>query len=456
VSPLFEKVLVANRGEIAVRILRTLRELEIPSVAIYSEADAGAPHVELADEAQLVGPGPAAASYLNVEAIIGACRSAGAVALHPGYGFLSENAAFAHRCREEGIAFIGPTPEVIELMGDKIRSRQLVSSLGVPVVPGTTEPVTRPDEAHALADELGYPIAIKASGGGGGIGMRIARDAAGLEKALTAAQADGERFFGNGAVYAERYFDDPRHVEVQVLGDGTGTVIHLGERDCSVQRRHQKLIEETPAPTADEVLRQRIADLATTVAREIGYTNAGTIEGLLVGSDFYFLEMNTRLQVEHAVTEAVTGVDLVAEQLRVAAGLPLSVSQADVVPRGVAIECRVNAEAAHRVFAPSPGTIERYSEPSGPRLRIDSGVRAGSVVTPFYDSLLAKVIVWDDTRADATARMLEALDDFEIGGIDTLLPFHRRLLRSEQWVEAETCRALLGDRAWLRELATPA
>jgi acetyl-CoA/propionyl-CoA carboxylase biotin carboxyl carrier protein len=453
VAALFDKVLVANRGEIAVRILRTLRELGIPSVAIYSEADRDAPHVELADEARLVGPPPAAASYLDVDAIIGACRSTGASALHPGYGFLSENAAFAHRCREEGIAFVGPTPEVIELMGDKIRSRQLVSSLGLPVVPGTTEPVARAGDAHALADELGYPIAIKASGGGGGIGMRIARDRAGLEQALAAAQADGERFFGNGAVYLERYFDDPRHVEVQVLGDAAGTVIHLGERDCSVQRRHQKLIEETPAPTADDALRQRIAELAITIARQIGYTSAGTIEGLLVGDDFYFLEMNTRLQVEHAVTEAVTGIDLVAQQLRVAAGRELAISQTDVVPRGAAIECRINAEAAHKGFTPSPGTIGRYSEPDGRGVRVDSGVRAGSAVSPFYDSLLAKVIVWDETRADATARMFDALGAFELDGIDTLIPFHRRLLRSEQWTEAATCRDLLADRAWLRELA---
>jgi acetyl-CoA/propionyl-CoA carboxylase, biotin carboxylase, biotin carboxyl carrier protein len=453
VSPLFDKVLVANRGEIAVRILRTLRELGIPSVAIYSEADAGAPHVELADESRLVGPGPAAASYLDADAIIAACRSTGACALHPGYGFVSENAAFAHRCRDEAITFIGPTPEVIELMGDKIRARRLVAGLGVPVVPGTMEQVLRPDEAHALAEEIGYPVAIKAAGGGGGIGMRLARDAGALERALAAAQADGERFFGNGAVYVERYFEDPRHVEVQLLGDASGAVVHLGERDCTVQRRHQKLIEETPAPTADEPLRSRIAGLATTVARHIGYTSAGTIEGLLVGDEFYFLEMNTRLQVEHAITEAATGIDLVEQQLRVAAGHDLAITQAAVIPRGVAIECRINAEAAHRVFAPSPGTIDRYAEPTGPGVRIDSGVRAGSAVPPFYDSLLAKVIVWDETRSDATSRMLDALDAFEIDGIDTLLPFHRRLLRTEQWAEAGTCRDLLADRTWLRELA---
>jgi acetyl-CoA carboxylase biotin carboxylase subunit len=448
---MFAKVLVANRGEIAVRVLRTLRELGVASAAIYSEADAGALHVELADEAFPVGPSPAPASYLNADAIIAACRRAGCDALHPGYGFLSENAAFAARCRDEGIAFIGPTPEVIELMGDKIRARQLVAGLGVPVVPGTTEAIDTLDAAREAADELGYPVAVKAAGGGGGIGFRVAADATGLEQALAACKADGERHFGSGSVYVERYFEDPRHVEVQIMGDTHGNVVHLGERDCTIQRRHQKLVEESPAPTADPALRERIAELATTIGTHIGYTGAGTIEGLLVGSDFYFLEMNTRLQVEHPVTEAVTGVDLVREQLAVAAGHALSVTQAEVAVGGVAIECRINAEAAHKQFVPSPGTIDRYREPDG--VRVDSGVRAGTTVTPFYDSLLAKVIAWDSTRESATQRMLEALDTFEIDGIATLLPFHRRLLRTTQWAEAGTARDLLGDRDWLRATA---
>jgi acetyl-CoA/propionyl-CoA carboxylase biotin carboxyl carrier protein len=445
---MFDKVMVANRGEIAVRVLRTLSELGIRSVAVYSEADAAAPHVRLADESVPIGPAPATASYLNADSIIDACRRSGCDALHPGYGFLSENAAFASRCRDEGIAFVGPTPEVIELMGDKIRARQLVAGLGVPVVPGTLEPVTTLEHAREVAESLGFPVAVKAAGGGGGIGLRVAHDAAALEQALASSQAEGERFFGSSLVYVERYFGDPRHVEVQILGDATGQVVQLGERDCTIQRRHQKLIEESPAPTVDPGLRERIAEFATTVGRHIGYTGAGTIEGLLVDDDFYFLEMNTRLQVEHPVTEAVTGIDLVREQLAAAAGGPLGVTQSDVVHSGVAIECRINAEAAGKQFAPSPGTITRYSEPGV--VRIDSGVCSGTTVTPYYDSLLAKVIASGSSREAATEQMLSALDEFEIEGISTLLPFHRRLLRTTQWAEAGTGRDLLGDRDWLR------
>jgi acetyl-CoA carboxylase biotin carboxylase subunit len=448
---MFQKVLVANRGEIAVRILRTLRELGIPSVAIYSEADVGALHVELADEAVLIGPAPATASYLDADAIVAACQASGCDALHPGYGFLSENAAFAARCCDEGITFVGPSSEVIALMGDKIRARRLVASLGLPIVPGTLEPVETVSEARAAGAELGFPVAIKAAGGGGGIGFRVARDPEELEQALASSRSEGERFFGNGEVYIERYFDDPRHVEVQILGDSTGNVVHLGERDCTIQRRHQKLVEESPAPTVSADVRSRMTGLATTLAAHIGYTTAGTIEGLLVDDDFYFLEMNTRLQVEHPVTEAVTGLDLVREQLAAAAGQPLSVTQADVRTEGTAIECRINAEAAHKNFIPSPGTIERYSEPSD--ARVDSGVRGGSIVSPHYDSLLAKVIAIGDTREEATAHMIEALDEFEIVGVATLLPFHRSLLRTTQWAEAGTARDLISDRDWLRATA---
>jgi acetyl/propionyl-CoA carboxylase alpha subunit len=309
------------------------------------------------------------------------------------------------------------------------------------------------DEATRAARELGYPVAVKATGGGGGLGFRVARDESQIGAAFDGVRGEGERFFGNAEVYLERYFDDPRHVEIQVLGDSHGGVIHLGERDCSIQRRHQKLVEESPAPTVDAGLRARLGEYATEIARGIGYTSAGTIEGLLVGSEFYFLEMNTRLQVEHPVTELVTGVDLVREQIRIAAGEAIELSQDDVVFRGAAIECRINAEAAHKNFVPSPGTIEAYGEPGGPGVRVDSGVAAGAEVTPFYDSLLAKVIVWDTTRERATARMLRALGEFELDGINTLLPFHRRLLRTEQWARAETARDLLADRAWLRESA---
>ena len=435
------------------RVLRALRELEIPSAAVYSEADRDAPHVRFADEAVQIGPAAAVQSYLDVEAVLRACRETGCDALHPGYGFLAENAAFARRCAEAGVTFVGPTPEAIEEMGQKTRARELVATLGVPIVPGSTGPVGTVAEAREVANRVGYPVAVKASGGGGGIGFRVARTAEEIESALAAARSDGERFFRDSTVYLERYFDDPRHVEIQVLGDTHGNLLHLGERDCTIQRRHQKLVEETPAPTVDDALRHQLGDYALRIAQAIGYTSAGTIEGLLVDGSFYFLEMNTRLQVEHPVTELVTGVDLVQEQLRIAAGLPLDFRQEDVDVCGVAVECRVNAEAAHKLFAPSPGTIDRYREPAGPGIRVDSGVERGFTVTPFYDSLLAKVIVWDESREAATTRMLGALAEFEIGGIDTLIPFHRRLLATEQWLRAETARDLLVDRAWLKATA---
>jgi acetyl-CoA/propionyl-CoA carboxylase biotin carboxyl carrier protein len=447
---MLRKVVVANRGEVAVRVLRTLRELGIASVAVYSEADAGAPHVRMADEAHPIGPAPPAESYLNADAILDVCRRVSADALHPGYGFLAENAAFAARCADAGVTFVGPRPEAIEAMGEKTAARRLVAGLGIPVVPGTDRPSESVADALDAAAELGYPVAVKAAGGGGGIGFRVAQDAAQLATALEGVAAEGARFFGSGAAYLERYFDDPRHVEVQVLGDAAGTVVSLGERDCSIQRRHQKLVEETPAPTVSAPVRARLAEHATAIARHIGYTSAGTVEGLLVGDEFYFLEMNTRLQVEHPVTELVTGVDIVREQLRVAAGLPLSIAQEDVHARGVAIECRINAEAAHKGFVPRPGTIETYAEAAGPGVRVDSGVRAGWTVTPHYDSLLAKLAVWDVSREAATARMLRALDEFEVTGIETLLPFHRTLLRTRQWKDAETARDLLADRGWLK------
>ena len=450
---MFRKVLVANRGEVAVRVLRALRELEIPSVAIYSEADRDAPHVRLADEAVAVGPTPAAQSYLDVEAVLAAGRTTGCDALHPGYGFLSENAGFARLCGEAGIAFVGPTPEAIEAMGEKTKARQLASENGVPIVPGSAGPVETVDEALEVADRVGFPVAVKASGGGGGIGFRVAGSAEELGAALEAARADGDRFFHNATVYVERYFDDPRHVEIQVLGDTHGNVVQLGQRDCSVQRRHQKLVEESPAPNVDSRLGERMSAYALELARAIGYSSAGTIEGLLVGDEFYFLEMNTRLQVEHPVTELVTGIDLVQAQLRIAAGETLGFRQEDVVCQGVAIECRINAEAAHRQFLPSPGTITRYLEPAGSGIRVDSGVEEGTVVTPFYDSLLAKVIVQGETREAATARMIDALDAFELEGIHSLIPFHRRLLATPEWQRAETCRDLVGDRSWLKQTA---
>jgi acetyl-CoA/propionyl-CoA carboxylase biotin carboxyl carrier protein len=455
---MFGKVLVANRGEIAVRIMRALKELGIASVAVYSEVDRDSPHVRVADESYLLGPGPATESYLNVERILDAAVQSGAEAIHPGYGFLAENAPFAQACEKAGIVFIGPPPQAIAAMGSKTRARELMSQAGVPIVPGTTEPVASFAKAKPIARKIGYPIAVKAAGGGGGKGFRVAASEDKLEQAMEGASREGEKFFSDPSVYLERYLEDPRHVEVQVLADSHDNVVHLGERDCSVQRRHQKLIEETPAPGVDEELRERIGKIATDAARAIGYRSAGTVEGLLASDgagerEYFFLEMNTRLQVEHPVTEMVTGIDIVHEQIRIAAGEPVSFNQEEVVMRGAAIECRINAEAAHKKFAPAPGKITVYREPGGPGVRIDSGVGPGSEVTPLYDPLIAKLIVSAVDRGAATARMLRALDEFEIEGIATLIPFHKALLRSDQWARGETCRDLVENSAWLKSLA---
>jgi acetyl-CoA/propionyl-CoA carboxylase biotin carboxyl carrier protein len=458
---MFSKVLVANRGEIAVRVIRTLKEMGIASVAVYSEVDREAPHVGLADEAFLLGPGPATESYLKVEKILEVAQQAGAEAIHPGYGFLAENAAFAKACKKAKIVFIGPPPEAIEAMGSKTNAREIMKNAGVPIVPGTTEPVTSPAEAKKIAKEIGYPVAVKAAGGGGGKGFRVAMSEDGLEDALEGAAREGEKFFSDPTVYLERYLVDPRHVEVQVLADSKGTVVHLGERDCSVQRRHQKLVEETPAPGVDDEFRERIGKIATDAASAIGYQSAGTIEGLLAQDadgrlEYFFLEMNTRVQVEHTVTEMATGIDIVREQVRIAAGEKLSFAQEDVHLRGSSIECRINAEAAHKKFAPAPGQITSYREPAGPGVRVDSGVRPGSEISPMYDPMVAKLVVWDTDRELATARMLRALDEYEIGGLTTLIPFHRALLSSKQWRNAETCRDLVEDPKWLKSLAPDA
>ena len=452
---MFSKVLVANRGEIAVRVIRALDELGIDSVAVYSEADRDAQHVLRATEAYLIGPGPAAQSYLAVDNLMEAIERSGAEAVHPGYGFLAENAAFARRLEEAGVTFIGPPASAIDAMGSKTRARELMQAAGVPIVPGTTEPVDTIEDAARIAEEIGYPIAVKAAGGGGGKGFRVALEADKLADAFEGAAREGEKFFSDPTVYLERYLPDPRHVEVQVLADAHGAVIHLGERDCSIQRRHQKLIEESPAPLVDEALRERIGSIATEAARAVDYRGAGTIEGLLQDGEYFFLEMNTRVQVEHCVTEATTGIDIVREQIRIAAGEPLSVAQDEVVLRGHAIECRINAEDAARNFAPAPGTITRYREPSGPGVRVDSGVLAGSEITPLYDPMVAKLIVWDVDRDSATRRMARALDEFEVDGVKTLIPFHKAIMASAQWAAAETCRDLIEDRAWLKTLAFP-
>jgi acetyl-CoA/propionyl-CoA carboxylase, biotin carboxylase, biotin carboxyl carrier protein len=453
---LFDKVLVANRGEIAIRVIRTLKEMQIQSVAVYSEADRETPHVREADEAFLLGPPTPAESYLNIEKIIEVAQKAGAQAIHPGYGFLAENADFARALDEAGITFIGPPAAAIDAMGSKTRARELMKDAGVPIVPGTTEVAEDVEAARKQAEEIGFPIACKAAGGGGGKGFRVAMTEDDLAEAFEGAAREGEKFFSDPRVYLERYLEDPRHVEVQVLADSHGNVIHLGERDCSIQRRHQKLIEEAPGPHVDEEMRERIGKIATDAARAVDYRGAGTIEGMQVGDEYFFLEMNTRVQVEHCVTEMVTGIDIVREQVRVAAGEELSVKQSDVELRGHAIECRINAEAAHKNFAPAPGKIEHYIEPAGPGVRVDSGLEAGGEVTPLYDPMVAKLITWDVDREKATARMLRALGEYQIEPLTTLIPFHTAILATEQWARGETCRDLTEDRKWLKSLAPEA
>jgi acetyl-CoA/propionyl-CoA carboxylase, biotin carboxylase, biotin carboxyl carrier protein len=440
----FSKVLVANRGEIAVRIFRTLRELGIGTVAVYSEVDRSSLHVAAADEAYLIGPGPAAESYLDPDRILEAAARAGAEAVHPGYGFLAENAGFARAVSRAGLVWIGPPADAIETMGSKTAARRQMLAAGVPVVPGTTEPVTSADEVALLGEELGWPLAIKAAAGGGGKGFRVVREAGEAERAFESASREGEAYFSDPAVYVERYLEDPRHVEVQVLADAHGNVIHLGERDCTIQRRHQKLVEETPSPAVGNELRERIGEIAVEAARAVRYRSAGTIEGLLSREgEYFFLEMNTRIQVEHTVTEMATGLDLVREQVLIAAGEPLWLRQEDVRLTGHALECRINAEDPSNGFLPSPGRITSYREPGGPGVRVDSGVAAGSDVQPLYDPLVAKLIVHGVDREHARRRMLRALGEYEIGGITTLLGFHRALLEHPCFVAGDTCHGVV-------------
>ena len=440
----FSNVLVANRGEIAIRIFRTLRELGLGSVAVYSDADRGALHVRVADEAVALGGETAADSYLSIEKLLSAARASGAEAVHPGYGFLAENAAFARAVEAAELVWIGPPPDAIELMGHKTAARTRMREAGVPIIPGTTDPVRSAAEVVALGEEIGYPLIVKAAAGGGGKGMKIVRGPDEAERAFESASREGQSYFADSSVYVERYLEDPRHVEVQVLADAHGNVVHLGERDCTIQRRHQKLVEETPSPAVDDELRERIGKIAVDAARAAGYRSAGTIEGLLApDGSYYFMEMNTRIQVEHTVTEEVTGIDLVREQIAIATGAPLSVRQEDVVLRGHAIECRVNAEDVSKGFLPAPGKITRYREPSGPGVRVDSGVVEGSEISPLYDPMIAKLIVRDVDREHARRRMLRALEEFEIGGVKTLLGFHRALLEHPCFVQAETCHGVV-------------
>jgi acetyl-CoA/propionyl-CoA carboxylase, biotin carboxylase, biotin carboxyl carrier protein len=440
----FSKVLVANRGEIAVRIFRTLRELGIATVAVYSEADRGSLHVTAADEAYLIGPGPAAESYLNQVRLLETAARAGVEAVHPGYGFLAENAGFARACEGAGLTWIGPPPEAIELMGSKTAAREAMRAAGVPIVPGTTDPVDSAEAVVALGDEFGWPIAIKAAAGGGGKGLRVVSGADEAERGYDSARREGEAYFADATVYVEHYLEDPRHVEVQVLADAHGNVIHLGERDCTIQRRHQKLVEETPSPAVDEELRERIGRLGVDAAEAVGYRSAGTIEGLLDrDGNYFFLEMNTRIQVEHTVTELVTGLDLVREQVLIAAGEPLPLGQDDVRLTGHAIECRINAEDPSNGFLPSPGRITGYREPAGPGVRVDSGVTAGSEVVGLYDPLVAKLVVHGVNREHARRRMLRALGEYEIDGITTLLGFHKALLDHPCFAAGETCHGVV-------------
>jgi acetyl-CoA/propionyl-CoA carboxylase biotin carboxyl carrier protein len=441
---MFDKVLVANRGEIAIRVFRTLRELGLGSVAVYSEADRAALHVSYADEAYLIGPPPAAESYLAIDRLVDAAVRAGAGAVHPGYGFLAENAAFARAVEAAGLVWIGPPPEAIELMGSKTRARRAMQAAGVPIIPGTTDPVDSVEALLALGEELGYPLLIKAAAGGGGKGMEEVHAPAAAERAFATAQRQGQSYFANPDVYVEKLIVDPRHIEVQVLADAHGNVIHLGERDCTIQRRHQKLVEETPSPAVDAELRARIGQIGVDAARAAGYRSAGTIEGLLTqDGEYFFMEMNTRIQVEHTITEEVTGLDLVREQVRIALGEPLSLTQEQVELRGHAIECRINAEDASHGFLPSPGLVTAYREPSGPGVRVDSGVAAGSEVSGVYDPMIAKLIVHGVDREHARRRMLRALDEFVIGGPKTLLGFHKALLEHECFMRGETCHGLV-------------
>ena len=431
---LFRKVLIANRGEIAVRIARTLREMGIPSVAIYSDADAGAMHIEAADEAYPLGLPMPAQSYLNQDRIFEIAREAGVEAIHPGYGFLSENAAFARRCAAEGIVFIGPPPDAIEAMGSKIAARRAAKAAGVPIVPGTEDPLSDASEIAAVAGELGYPVAIKAAAGGGGYGMRVAHGPEDVEATLEGVRRDAGRAFGDTTVYIEKFFSPaPRHVEIQVIGDRLGNVVHLGERECSLQRRFQKIIEEAPSPAIGEELRQRMGEAAVALARHMGYQSAGTIECLVSEGAFYFLEMNTRLQVEHPVTEEVTGVDIVREMVRIAAGLPLSIPEQGIRPRGHAIEARIYAEDPARNFMPSPGQITRLDIPELANVRVDTGARTGTNVTVYYDPMIAKLIAWGEDRDAASQTMRDALEGFIVEGVKTNIPFLQRILASDDF-----------------------
>ncbi len=426
---MFDKILIANRGEIALRILRACKELGIATVAVHSTADADAMHVKLADETVCIGPPPARESYLNIPNLLTACEITGADAVHPGYGFLAENARFAEILRDHKVGFIGPTPEHIRIMGDKIEAKRTAKRLGIPVVPGSEGGVSSDDEARKIAKEIGFPVLIKAAAGGGGRGMKVAHTELDLPVALSTARSEAKAAFGDDAVYIEKYLGQPRHIEIQVLGDGKGGAVHLGERDCSLQRRHQKVLEESPSPALNAAQRKKIGDICAQAMRELKYLGAGTIEFLYENGEFYFIEMNTRIQVEHPVTEMITGIDLVNEQIRIAAGGAIGFKQEDIEFEGHAIECRVNAENP-ATFRPSPGRINSYHAPGGLGVRVDSAVYQGYSIPPYYDSLVGKLIVHGKTRNECLMRLRRALDEFVVDGIETTLPLFRMLVRN--------------------------
>lgn len=431
---MFKKILIANRGEIALRIIRTCKELGIKTVAVYSEADRYSLHVRFADEAVCIGPGPSKESYLNIPRIIAAAEITNAEAIHPGYGFLAENAMFAEICESSGIKFIGPTPEAIEAMGDKALAKETMKKAGVPVIPGSDGVVNSLEEAREIANEIGFPIMLKAAAGGGGKGMRMVKSEDELENAWQTARAEAEAAFGNPALYIEKFIERPRHIEIQILADEHGNVIHLGERDCSIQRRHQKLVEESPSPIVTPELREAMGQAAVKGAKSVKYRNAGTIEFLVdKNGNFYFMEMNTRIQVEHPVTEMVYGIDIVREQIRIAAGEKLGIKQRQLKPNGHAIECRINAEDPFNGFRPSPGKITALHFPGGFGVRVDSHIYQEYVIPPYYDSMIAKLIVHARTRDEAIARMLRALEEFVIEGVHTTIPFHIKLLNSSEF-----------------------
>lgn len=434
----FDKILIANRGEIALRILRACEEMGIATVAVHSTVDRDALHVQLADEAVCIGEAPSSKSYLNIPGIIAAALTRNATAIHPGYGFLAENARFAEICADHKIAFIGPTPDAIRAMGDKSTAKETMIAAGVPTVPGSDGLLQDEQEAQELADEIGYPVMIKATAGGGGRGMRLVRDSSDLVKLFLAARGEAEAAFGNPGLYIEKFIERPRHIEFQIVADSHGNVIHLGERDCSIQRRHQKLLEEAPSPALSQELREKMGTAAVLAAKSINYTGAGTVEFLLAqNGEFYFMEMNTRIQVEHPVTEMITGFDLVAEQIRVAQGEKLQISQDQVILKGHAIECRINAEDPERDFRPAPGRISGYLPPGGPGVRIDSHIYTDYQIPPYYDSLIGKLIVWGSDRPSAIKRMKRALREFALTGVPTTIGFHQKILETPEFLRGE-------------------